>query len=73
MKKKQDPLWSCFGLFEEVPEDSPFCGCGRIAKNGRRPDGVQKYSCRGCGRSFNPLTGTLFGSRKIPLSEWVEQ
>ena len=33
---------------------------------------MQKYSCRGCGRSFNPLTGTLFGSRKIPLSEWVE-
>ena len=105
MKKNQDPLWSCFGLSEEVPEERlvgstsrewyeakhprpspdeialvnsavpeacPFCGCGRIAKNGRRPDGVQKYSCRGCGRSFNPLTGTLFDSRKIPLSEWVE-
>ena len=27
---------------------------------------------RGCGRSFNPLTGTLLYSRKIPLSEWVE-
>lgn len=55
-----------------APEACPFCGCGRIAKNGRRPDGVQKYSCRGCGGSFNPLTGTLFDSRKIPLSEWVE-
>ena len=44
------------GKNSAVPEACPFCGCGRIAKNGRRPDGVQKYSCRGCGR-FLELTG----------------
>lgn len=32
-----------------APEACPFCGCGRIAKNVRRPDGVQKYSCADAG------------------------
>lgn len=34
--------------------------------------GVQRYLCRGCGRQFTPLTGTVFDSKKIPISEWVE-
>lgn len=50
----------------------PFCGSWNFARDGRRRDGVQKYLCRSCGRRFNPLTGTVFDSHKIPISEWVE-
>lgn len=50
----------------------PYCGSGNIKKNGKRRDGMQTYRCRGCGRKFNPLTGTVFDSRKIPISEWIE-
>lgn len=55
-----------------TPASCPFCGSANFVKNGTRKDGVRKYACRGCGRSFNPLTGTVFDSRKIPMSEWVE-
>ena len=34
--------------------------------------GVQRYLCKRCGRQFTPLTGTVFDSKKIPISEWVE-
>ena len=34
--------------------------------------GVQRYLCKGCGRQFTPITGTVFDSKKIPISEWVE-
>lgn len=50
----------------------PFCGSEALAKDGRRKDGIQKYLCRSCGRRSNPLTGTVFDSRKIPISEWIE-
>ena len=50
----------------------PYCGSSSIKKNGKRRDGMQTYRCRGCGRKFNPLTGTVFDSRKIPISEWIE-
>lgn len=60
-------------LINSLPVDGcPFCGSARIVHDGRRKDGVQTHLCRDCGRRFNPLTGTLFDSHKIPLSEWLE-
>lgn len=55
-----------------VPESCPFCGAGQIIRYGVRKDGVRRYMCKSCGGQFNPLTGTLFDSRKIPISEWIE-
>lgn len=52
--------------------DCPHCHSGYFVKDGRRRDGVQKYLCNRCGSRFNPLTGTVLDSRKIPVSEWVE-
>lgn len=50
----------------------PYCN-GTINKNGHRKlDGLQIYKCRDCLRKFNPLTGTIFDSHKIPISEWIE-
>ena len=52
--------------------DCPHCGSGDFVKDGRRRDGVRKYLCNRCGSRFNPLTGTVLDSHKIPVSEWVE-
>lgn len=50
----------------------PSCGSEDFVRDGKRKDGIQKYLCRSCGRRFNPLTGTVFDSHKIPISEWIE-
>lgn len=52
--------------------DCPFCGSAKICRAGFRRDGIRLILCKGCGRRFNPLTGTLFDSRKIPVSEWLQ-
>jgi transposase-like protein len=54
------------------PPGCPYCGSADFVRDGKRKDGVQKYLCRSCGRRFNPLTGTVFDSHKIPISEWIE-
>ena len=50
----------------------PHCGSALFAKHGKGANGIQRYMCLGCGRRFTPLTGTIFDSRKIPISEWIE-
>ena len=52
----------------------PHCGGASFRKYGKRADGIQTYQCLSpsCGKRFNPLTGTVFDSRKIPLTEWAE-
>ena len=41
-------------------------------KSGCRKDGIQRYLCKECNRRFTSLTNTIFDSRKIPISEWIE-
>ncbi|MFN8925221.1 MAG: IS1595 family transposase [Rhodospirillales bacterium] len=39
----------------------PRCGCTKVTKHGRDARGVQRFRCSptsGCGKIFNPLTGT---------------
>jgi hypothetical protein len=36
------------------------------------PSGLQKYRCRGCGRSFTVISDTIFDLHRIPVSEWVD-
>lgn len=50
----------------------PFCGSKRFYKNGKTPNQIQRFKCHDCGRRFNMLTGTIFDSKKIPISEWIE-
>lgn len=50
----------------------PFCGSDSIIKYGHDKKGIKRYSCKSCGKRFNPLTNTIFDSRKIPISEWIE-
>ena len=50
----------------------PHCGCDSFVKNGFYKSGMQRYKCNSCGHGFSPLTNTIFDSRKIPFSEWIE-
>lgn len=58
-----------------VPETCPHCGSPRFRKDGfNKRTGIRVYECMNpdCGRKFNPLTGTVFDSKKIPISETIE-
>ena len=51
----------------------PRCGSENVRKDGRsKKTGLIVRECKDCGKKFGPLTGTVFDSRKIPLSEWIE-
>lgn len=41
-------------------------------RNGLTSNGVQRYKCTDCGRSFTVLSNTLFDSHKISVMEWIE-
>lgn len=53
------------------PNFCPYCKGAYVTHNHRK-DGIIRYRCKSCGRTFNPLTNTLFDSHKIPISEWIE-
>lgn len=50
----------------------PRCGNGNFVKNGLYKNKVQRYYCNSCRKNFSPLTNTIFESKKIPISEWIE-
>jgi transposase-like protein len=49
-----------------------WCGSGHIKAYGHTSLGIRRWKCNDCGRTFTPITGTIFDSRKIPLSEWLD-
>lgn len=50
----------------------PFCESNDFTKYGHKKDGTQRYICKECGKRFTALTNTIFDSKKIPISEWIE-
>jgi transposase-like protein/DNA-directed RNA polymerase subunit RPC12/RpoP len=48
------------------------CGSSEIRKFGYTPNGIRRYRCKECGRTFTVLTDTIFDSHKIPLTEWLD-
>lgn len=60
-------------LVNSLPIDAcPRCGSADFRSDGHDKRGIRRYECKSCGRKFRPLTGTLFDSAKIPVSEWIE-
>ena len=53
-------------------DSCPYCGSAATIKFGKNKLKVQRYKCNSCGKRFLPLTGTIFDSSKIPISEWLE-
>jgi len=54
------------------PARCPHCGAASPVGFGLTSVGIRRYICRSCGRSFTPVTGTIFDSFKIPPTEWME-
>jgi len=54
-----------------VPAKCPHCGSDSFIKYGHDKYGINRYQCT-CGRIFKPTTSTIFDSRKISISEWIE-
>ena len=55
-----------------IPACCPHCGSDLFVKNGFDKNGVQLYSCKQCRKGFSPVTGTIFDSHKISISEWID-
>lgn len=48
------------------------CGSTFIQKYGYTKNGVQRYRCRECEKSFTVTTNSLFADHKVSISEWIE-
>lgn len=58
------------GRLEQQP-NCPRCGASHVVRHGHA-DGLQRYKCRGCGRTFNALTGTPL-ARLRQREKWLSQ
>ena len=54
------------------PERCRHCGSELIKVHGYTATGIRRYKCRSCGKTFTPITGTIFDQRKIPITEWLD-
>ena len=50
----------------------PICGGTHVQRNGRRPNGSQKYMCKDCGKSFSIRKNSIFSGTHKPMSVWRE-
>ena len=54
------------------PSECPYCHSDRFIRKGYDANSIRRYRCLLCGQSFKPTTGTIFGSRKISISQWID-
>lgn len=47
-----------------------YCERMHVVKNGRRKDGIQRYLCRDCRRSFIPSSYSITSRTRKPASVW---
>ena len=55
----------------ESTPSCPHCAQARVVRNGQA-DGLQRYKCRGCGKTFNALTATPL-ARLRQRHKWLAQ
>lgn len=55
-----------------VPDCCPYCESESFSRFGQTTNNIQRYRCKDCGKTFTPITGTIFDSHKISISEWME-
>ena len=48
-----------------------YCGGSHVVKNGTRKDGIQRFLCRDCKKSFLPTSCSVTSGTKKGLSVWV--
>lgn len=60
LESRQDGLGRC-----------PHCQCAKLVRNGHA-DGLQRYKCRGCARTFNALSATPLARLRLK-GKWLHQ
>lgn len=55
-----------------IPTQCPYCGSESFKKRAKTTNGVQRYQCKACNRSFLPTTCTIFDEHRVAISEWME-
>lgn len=50
----------------------PRCGSPVVSRWGLTASGLQRYRCASCGRSFTPVTGTIFEDHRLSPDDWFE-
>jgi len=55
-----------------IPKKCPLCASERFRKTGYTKNGVQRYMCGMCGKTFLPTTGTIFDEHRISISARME-
>jgi transposase-like protein len=64
----------CSKLFREIRwRNGPYCprcGSRRLKGHGNYGQGLKRYLCKSCGRTFNDKTGTPFHHSRLSLKEW---
>jgi transposase len=49
----------------------PRCGSRTVKSHGNYKQGLKRYKCKTCGRTFNDKTGTIFHYSRLSLREWI--
>lgn len=57
---------------EFIPSLCPYCGGNAFARYGKTKNGIFRYRCRSCGKTFTPVTGTIFQGHKVSIEEWID-
>ena len=55
-----------------VPSKCPHCKSTSFKKRAKTANGVQRYQCKDCKKSFLPTTGTIFDEHRVAISGWME-
>lgn len=50
----------------------PMCGSNKVVRNGKRRDGVQKFCCKDCGKSFVAKTNTVVSGTRKSFDTWIK-
>ncbi|MCD8286900.1 MAG: hypothetical protein LUD50_06730 [Clostridia bacterium] len=54
------------------PNVCPNCGSLNFVRFGKTRNGVNRFRCKDCGKTFTPVTGTIFENHKISIREWTD-
>lgn len=50
----------------------PFCGSNKLVRNGHRPDGVQKYHCKDCGKNSSVTSNSALAGTRKSFDVWQQ-